>query len=152
VSEHGRLFWAAAVIGGALVGFGVQGALTDAATHPPQSLVWLVGADLVHDLVLAPFVGLAGYVLARAVREPWRTPVRSGLVVSGIAALIAWPAWRGYGRDHVPDNPSVLPLDYTSSIFTVLVAIWAIALLWAITRVRHTLRSRAANERDGLVE
>lgn len=142
---RGRGFWASVVVGGALIGFGVRGALGDAATRPPQSLVWLVGADLVHDLVLAPLVGVVGFLVARFVREPWRAPVRAGLVLGGIVAIVGWPAWRGYGRDRLPDNASALPLDYTKSILTMLAVVWGGVLAWALVRRRAASRRLSAS-------
>ena len=55
-------------------------------------------------------------------------------------------AWRGYGRDAVPDNPSVQPLDYTTSTVTALAFVWAVAGVWVVVRLatsdRGTRRPR----------
>ena len=37
-----------------------------------------------------------------------------------MAILVGWAALRGYGRDQVPDNPTVDPLSYGTAVLTVL--------------------------------
>ena len=111
--EHGPAFWIAFVVGSGIMAFGVRGILTNAAASDPATVFgWIVGGDLLHDFFLVPLVLIAGAVLARIVPEPWRTPVRAGLISSALVVAIAWPALRGYGRARVPDNTSVQPLDY----------------------------------------
>ena len=141
--RHGAGFWIAVVLGGALIAFGIRGALVDsAATGPAEFFVWVVGADLVHDLLIAPLVCVVGHLLARAVPEPWRTPVRSGLIVSALALLVGWPGLRGYGRDQVPDNPTVQPLDYGAAVLSVLTVVWLGVAVWALLASRSSRRAR----------
>lgn len=136
-----RGFWVAAGAGFAVMGYAVAGVLGDArATHPRSFAAWVVGAALVHDLLVAPVVCLVGLLLGRVLREPWRTPVRTGLIVSGVVLLVAWPALRGYGRDRVPDNLSVQPLDYTAAVLTVLAVVWAVVAVWLAARLTHVRR------------
>lgn len=136
-----RGFWVAAGAGFAVMGYAVAGVLGDArATHPRSFVAWVVGAALVHDLLVAPVVCLVGLLLGRVVREPWRTPVRAGSIVSGVVLLVAWPALRGYGRDRVPDNRSVQPLDYTTAVLTVLAVVWAVVAVWLAARLTHGRR------------
>jgi hypothetical protein len=102
--------------------------------------VWVVGADLLHDLVLAPVVGLVGFALARAAPREWRWPIRAGAIGSALMLLIAYPALRGFGRRTAPGNGSVLPLDYTSAVLTVLAALWGVVVIWGL--VNTTIRAR----------
>ena len=110
---------------------------------------WLVGADVAHDFVLAPFACLIGAVAARALPRPFRAPVQAALLTSGVLLIVVFPALRGYGRDTVPDNPSVQPLDYTTSTLTALAVVWAAAGVWLVVRLatsdrdRRRLRTRA---------
>lgn len=50
------------------------------------------------------------------------------------------PALRGYGRDRVPDNLSVQPLDYTAAVLTVLAVVWAVVAVWLAARLTHVRR------------
>ena len=142
--EHGPGFWVGLVTGGALMTFGVVGLVNNAkAVHPFDFAKWFVGADLAHDLLVAPLVCLVGAVLARAVRMPWRVPLQGGLVASAIVLAVAWAPLRGYGRAIVPDNPTVLPLDYSTAVLTVLAAIWAAVATW-LALTAWARRRRAA--------
>jgi hypothetical protein len=135
--DHGACFWAATVLGGSIIAFGIRGALHDAAaTGPVDFFAWLVGADLVHDLLIAPAVCTIGVVVARTLPRVVRVPLQSGLVMSALVLIVAWPGLRGYGRDQVPDNPTVHPLDYTSAVLTVLGAVWLGVAIWIVWRIR----------------
>ena len=103
----------------------MRGAFVDAAdTHPAELARWLVGAALVHDLVIVPVALLVGTVGRRFTpRRAWPA-VRGGLLVSGILALVAWPFVRGWGRD--PTNPSLLARDYGAGLVLALVVVWVV--------------------------
>jgi hypothetical protein len=128
----GAGFWIAAVIGAGIMAFGVRGLLQAApATRPGQVGLSLLGLDLLHDALVAPLVCLIGVVLARWLPRWAGAPVRAGLFASAMAVVVGWAAWRGYGRAHVPDNPTVDPLDYSSAVLTVLVIVWVVTAAWA---------------------
>jgi hypothetical protein len=138
----GAAFWVGLVVGGAAMAFGVRGVLMDAAGTQPGVLVrWVVGADLLHDLLFAPVVIGLGWVVVRVVPRSCRVPVQAGLVASGVVVLVGWAAWRGYGRAVVPDNPTVQPLDYTTAILTVFGIVWGIVAIWIVAR---TARRRSS--------
>ncbi|HEU4481359.1 MAG TPA: hypothetical protein VFS18_05690 [Actinomycetota bacterium] len=116
---YGRGFWAGVAIGGAIMAFGVLGLFHDAErTHPEQWVRWFLGAALVHDLLLAPVVFGAGRLVRR-----WGTPVKNGVVASGVLVLIAYPLVRGFGRN--PANPSILPSNYAIDLLVLLAVVWA---------------------------
>ncbi|MDZ4826087.1 MAG: hypothetical protein SGJ13_06425 [Actinomycetota bacterium] len=145
-SDHGARFRIALVIGGAVMAYGIWGVLDDArATHPGSLFVYVVGADLVHDLVIAPVVCIVGWLLTRVVPEPWRSPARAAVLISAIAVVVGWPSLRGYGRARVPDNASVQPLDYSTALGTVLAVVWLGTAVWATVRVTR----RRSNEDAG---
>lgn len=132
-APSGRAFTVGLVIGGAVLAFGVGGLLSTTGLGSVRDIAqWVVGADLIHDVVLAPAVALASVVLAKILPLPWRTPIRAALVASGIVTLIVYPALRGFGHDTAPGNTTVQPLDYTTALFTVLGTIWVLALLWLV--------------------
>ena len=134
------------MIGGAVMAWGVRGVLLDAAGTEPGVLTrWVIGADLLHDFLLAPLVIAAGWLVVRIVPARVRVPIQAGLVASGVVILVGWPAWRGYGRAVVPDNPTVQPLDYTTAILTVLGIVWVVVAIWIAARL---VRARVAAAPD----
>ncbi|WP_149823996.1 hypothetical protein [Streptomyces tailanensis] len=96
-------------------------------------LVWLGGAVVLHDALIAPLVLLAGLVL---VRGGTRGPVRGALVVAGALTVVALPALLRPGRTA---NSSVLPLDYPRN--------WLIALAAVATVTALVLAARGLTRR-----
>lgn len=139
-SPHGRLFWAGVVGGGGVVLVGLAGAWIDRAdTHPLQLAIWLGGAGVVHDALLAPVFVVVALLTTRL--PAWmRTPVRLGLAASALMTALAWPLVRQWGAS--PSNPSVLPLDYGRNLVAVLAAIW-LAVAFVLVR-RSPARQKAA--------
>ncbi|BDH12750.1 hypothetical protein [Streptomyces hygroscopicus] len=86
-------------------------------------LVWLGGAVVLHDALIAPLVLLVGLVL---VRGGVRGPVRGALMVSGALTMVALPVLLRPGR---PANSSVLPLDYSRNWLIALVAVTTVTAL-----------------------
>ncbi|MDB1088611.1 hypothetical protein PJ985_13645 [Streptomyces sp. ACA25] len=86
---------------------------------------WLAGVVVLHDLLLAPLVLLAGWALWRL---PAGRPVRGGLLVAGCVTLITLPALL---RPGPPRDPTALPLDYPRNLTLVLAGIALVtAVLW----------------------
>src|SRR5262245_10595335 len=79
-------------------------------------LLWLGGALVLHDALIAPLVLLIGLVL---VRGGVRGPVRGALLVAGALTAVALPVLL---RPGTPANSSVLPLDYPRNWLLTLVA------------------------------
>ncbi|WP_329406215.1 hypothetical protein OG802_01075 [Streptomyces sp. NBC_00704] len=113
-------------VGVALMGVGAF-QLTD-VRDPVGVLVWLGGAVLLHDAVIAPLLLLVGFVL---VRRRARGPVRGALLVAGALTAVALPVLLRPGRTA---NPSVLPLDYPRNWLIAMVAVATTAALWAAGR------------------
>ncbi|MEU4876499.1 hypothetical protein [Streptomyces sp. NPDC021608] len=118
---------------------GVGGYLLADVRDPIGVLVWLGGAVLLHDLVVAPAVLLAGLVL---VRRRARGPVRGALLVAGALTAVALPVLLRPGRTA---NPSVLPLDYPRNWLIALAAVAAGTALWAAGR--QVVRGRRRPDR-----
>ncbi|GAB2766241.1 hypothetical protein GCM10027072_76390 [Streptomyces bullii] len=91
-------------------------------------LVWLGGAVVVHDAVIAPVVLLAGLLL---VRGGARGPVRGALLVVGALTAVALPVLLRPGKTA---NASVLPLDYWRNWLLVLVAALTVTAIWWAVR------------------
>lgn len=105
-------------------------------TNPSQLFRLLIGLDLVHDLLLAPIVVIAGYGLTRLVPARVRPPVTAGLFVSAVVALYAYPLVRGFGR-FAEFNSSRLPNNYATGLVTVLAAVWAVTAVLVVIRLRR---------------
>ena len=101
-------------------------------------VVWLCGAVVLHDAVIAPVVLLVGMVL---VRGGVRGPVRGALLVAGALTAVALPVLLRPGRTA---NPSVLPLDYPRNWLMALTAVATVTALWLASRGfrRHRRRHR----------
>ncbi|MFE7773543.1 hypothetical protein ACFU5O_06535 [Streptomyces sp. NPDC057445] len=89
---------------------------------PWEVVVWLVGAIVLHDGVIAPLVLAVGLLLAAL---PARGVLRTALIVCGALTLIALPPLL---RPGAPTNPSALPLDYLRNW---LLTLGAVAVLTA---------------------
>jgi hypothetical protein len=94
---------------------------------------WVVGGNVVHDVVLVPAALLVTWLVARVVREPWRTPLLAGLGATACILLVSVPLLGGYGRK--AGNPSLLPLDYPSAVGTAVGIVWVGAALWLGVRL-----------------
>jgi hypothetical protein len=133
---YGRAYWIGLAIGVAVMVYGAVGLVLDTGVGPSAEVAaWLVGSDLAHDFVLAPVACLVGAAVARALPRRYRAPVQAALLTTGVLLLVVSPALRGFGRDQVPDNPSVQPLDYTTATVTALAVVWAGAAVWLTVRL-----------------
>jgi hypothetical protein len=73
-------------------------------------LLWLAGAVVVHDGVLAPLTVLVTAVGARVLPTRARRPVLVAFVLLATVTLTAVPVLGGWGRR--PDNPTLLDRHY----------------------------------------
>ncbi|WP_329199945.1 MULTISPECIES: hypothetical protein [unclassified Streptomyces] len=104
---------------------------------PLDVLVWLGGALVLHDAVIAPLVLGAGLLTAAL---PARGLLRGALVTAGAVLLVTLPL---LVRPGGAPNPSALPLPYGRNLLLVLGAVAVAAgLLAAVSAVRSRLRDR----------
>ncbi|MFG2755572.1 hypothetical protein [Streptomyces wuyuanensis] len=103
-------------------------ALVLSSRDAPGVLVWLGGALVLHDAVLAPLVLGVGLLVAGL---PARGVVRGALVVGGSLVLITLPLLL---RPGAPPNPSALPLPYGRNLVIVLGAVAGAACLVLLVR------------------
>ncbi len=94
-SKPGAVFWTTAVLGWAVIAWGVAGVVRHHVdTRPADLLRFVAGGILLHDLVVVPLALVAAYLLNRAVPAPWRRWVQVTLVVAAPLALFAF-RWCG---------------------------------------------------------
>ena len=132
----GPLFWISAAAGWAVIAWGLRGIFQHSLDTRPGNLArFVVGGALLHDLLVAPLVILAGVLLVRVVRGRARAVVQAALAVSGLVALFSYPLVRGYGL--AANNPTSLPHNYTANLLVVLGVVWAFAAAAVIFRLRR---------------
>lgn len=135
--EGGAVFWIGAVVGWGIMAAGLIGFFADdARTRPANAARFVLGAAVVHDLLVAPAVILVGLAVNRLAPARARPVVQGALLVSGAVALFSVPFVRGYGR--VSTNPSILPGNYAAALLTILAAIWATATVLVLRRLRKS--------------
>jgi hypothetical protein len=129
--------WLFVLPGLAAVGYGAQGLLTAGRRVPLDSwLTWFVGSALLHDLVLAPvWIGL-GWLSTRLLPRAARPAVVVAAAVTGVLTLVALPFVLGFGAD--PANDSFLPRAYGRDLLLVVLAVWVVAVVWAVVAVRRS--------------
>jgi hypothetical protein len=126
----------ALVIGWSIIGLGVYSALADANdSHPLQLAMFVVGFDVFHDAILAPVVLVAAWLIARFVPAITGGPVRMAGAASAIVIAFAAPLVGGFGRR--PTNSSTLPLDYGRNVLIVIAAVWVLAAVTIVVRIRR---------------
>ena len=127
------MFWICLAIGGGCMGFGLISLFAKAgATNPANFAVFFIGLALVHDLLLAPAVIVAAWLLRSVTPRPIRGVLFGALAVSAIVAGFSVPFVAGWGAQ--PDNPSFLPRPYGLGLLVVLAWVWVIALGVAFVR------------------
>ena len=135
--EHraGPLFWISAVVGWAVIGWGLRGIFQHSLDTRPSNLAkFVVGGALLHDLLVAPLLIVVGLAITRAVPGRARAVVQGALAVTGIVALFSYPLVRAYGL--AAHNPTSLPHNYTANLLIVLGVVLAVAAGLVIARLR----------------
>jgi hypothetical protein len=135
VRRRGAVFWAGAVVGWAVIGWGLRGVFHHHIDTQPQRLArFFVRGALLHDLVLAPVVLGVGLVVVRVTPARWRSGIQAALIVSGCLALFSYPEVRGYA--HILHNPTSLPYNYAANLAIAVGAV--VAVMVAVVAVRRT--------------
>lgn len=137
MSGYPKSFWIGTALGGAGMVYGFIGLLGAATkTNPTELGLFLVGAAVAHDLLVAPLVLGVAALIRRFVPRRLRTPLTAVLVVGAITTLFAFPFVRGYGR--ISTNPSILPRDYGRGLAALLAVIILGGVVWTLARLRST--------------
>jgi hypothetical protein len=131
--RHGPAFWLAVAVGLATAAVGVGafgGRHPDLDTRVALAL-WIVGANLVHDVVVLPVTAAVGLLVTRVLPPPSRAVVQAGLFASAVVLLLAWRPLLDPVHDR---NATVHPLDYPRATLTALGIAWLLAVAgWAAT-------------------
>ncbi|MEW2135637.1 hypothetical protein AB0892_03340 [Streptomyces sp. NPDC005409] len=125
--------WVLGAVGLLLTGIGGRQLAGVAAAEDVG--VWLVGALVLHDALIAPLVLAVGFLIAAV---PARGPLRGALIVSGSLVLITLPL---LVRPGAPPHPSALPLPYGRNLLLVIGAVAVCAALVAVVS-RHRRQPR----------
>lgn len=134
---------ALSLAGTAFLAVGLWSAVTQLGSGPLLGLaLWLAGAVVVHDGILAPLTALADGALDRGGRglEPGSLSiVRAGSVIGAVLSLVALPAL--HARSLGTDNPTILTADYAARLAWVWFVI-VLAVLAGVTVVQYRSRRR----------
>ncbi|OLZ51877.1 hypothetical protein [Amycolatopsis keratiniphila] len=96
------------------------------------TLGWLAGGPLVHDLLIAPLVGAVGFTLSRFLPDRWKTPVKTGAVLTGVLTLLAFPLlWRPFGGAR---NPGLHDADTVTGLLVTVAVVWLGVLVAVVLR------------------
>jgi hypothetical protein len=132
-----------AVLGIAMMLFGVVSALIGPHFNPVRQSEFLAAALLAHDALLMPLFLAIGALTARFVSPRHRSVVQAALIATMAITIVELPFMLGYGRR--PDVPSALPRNYLGGYALTVGAIW----LWAtLVIVRHRLRPRNSRRQE----
>jgi hypothetical protein len=113
--------------------------VTSRTVNAVQGTLWFIGGPIIHDGIIAPAVGLTGLLLTRVVPTQWRTPVTTGVVLSGVLTLVAIPLlWRSHGT---VVNPGLHDRNYDTGLAIALTAVWLAVLATGLTRQIRSTRN-----------
>ncbi|MEU8181180.1 hypothetical protein AB0B85_01040 [Micromonospora sp. NPDC049044] len=128
-----------------LLGLGVVATAYGGWLLRPQlgtALPWLLGGPVLHDVLVAPLVGLVGLALGRLVTDRLRLAwLSAGLLASATLLLIAVPLlWR---PPSAPPNPGLPDRDYPLGLTVGLAVVWAVVVLvLVVTTIAGRWRAR----------
>lgn len=126
----GPVFWVALVLGGAMMVYAVLGAADALGPAFKRWVLWLVAADLLHDLIVAPIVVVVAGVLTRLVgNRRLRMCLQVGLVASAAVMAVVWIPLRGWGGSA---NPTVRPINYATATLAALAVVWAAVVIGGV--------------------
>ncbi|MEV1073784.1 hypothetical protein [Micromonospora parva] len=112
------------------------------------ALPWLIGGPALHDVLVAPLVGLVGLALGRLVTDRLRRAwIAAGLLASATLLLIAVPLlWR---PPSAPPNPGLPDRDYPLGLAVGLAVVWAVIaiVLVVATAVDRRVTHRRSDSR-----
>ncbi|KTR51997.1 MULTISPECIES: hypothetical protein [Curtobacterium] len=142
------------VVGVLVMAFGAYVLVTTVRPNRIWGLAtWLLGAVVLHDAVLSPFVVGAGLLLRRTGRRLGAgvlVVVQTAVVLGCVLALVVLPEIAA--KHHGQKNPTVLPFDYTTRLLVVevvLLAVVVVALAVGIVRARRRTAPLVASTTNG---
>lgn len=118
-----------AVLGAAGVGYGLRDLLALGWGNLVPTVVWLGGAVVVHDALIAPAVLVLAWWTSRHLRPRMRTVVARSFVVLGPLVLLSVPVLGRFGAK--PDNPSLLDRPYAAGLGACVALVCVVAVVTA---------------------
>ncbi|MBM0240432.1 hypothetical protein JNW88_31160 [Micromonospora sp. ATA32] len=131
------------VAGTAVIGYGGWLQLRQSGRTPQALLslaLWFGAGPVLHDLLVAPAVAVAGLAVARLLPAPWRTTVAAGAVTTAAVVLVAIPVLTRPAA--APPNPGLDDRAYLPGLLAFLAVFWVLILA-------ATLRDVARDRRRG---
>ncbi len=143
-SRPGPVALVVVALGWVTMAIAVRGMWIDPALGSRRSwIVWVLGAAVLHDLVVLPVVVGLGWALGRLVPDAWRLPTRVAVVVGALITAATFPVVSRLGER--PDNRSVLPLPAGRN----LLVLWGLLALAALLAGAVDARRRVATDATG---
>ncbi|ROP61335.1 hypothetical protein [Curtobacterium sp. PhB115] len=130
------------VVGVLVIAFGAYVLVTSVRPNRIVGLAtWLLGAVILHDAILSPFVVGVGLLLRRAGRalRVWvLVVVQVAIVLGSVLALVVLPEIAA--KHHGQKNPTILPFDYGTRLLLVegvLLLVVVAVLVVGVVRARR---------------
>lgn len=134
------------VVGVLVIAFGAYVLVTTVRPNRIWGLAtWLLGAVVLHDAILSPFVVGVGLLLRRTGRtlRAWALVVVQAVVVLGsVLALVVLPEIAA--KAHGQKNPTVLPFDYGARLLLVEGVLLLVVVAVLVVAARRPARVRAS--------
>ncbi|AOX66409.1 MULTISPECIES: hypothetical protein [unclassified Curtobacterium] len=134
------------VVGVLVIAFGAYVLVTTVRPNRIWGLAtWLLGAVILHDAILSPFVVGVGLLLRRTGRtlRAWALVVVQAVVVLGsVLALVVLPEIAA--KAHGQKNPTVLPFDYGARLLLVEGVLLLVVVAVLVVAARRPARVRAS--------
>ncbi|MFJ2977780.1 hypothetical protein ACIPEP_02870 [Curtobacterium sp. NPDC087082] len=134
------------VVGVLVIAFGAYVLVTTVRPNRIWGLAtWLLGAVILHDAILSPFVVGVGLLLRRTGRtlRGWALVVVQAVVVLGsVLALVVLPEIAA--KAHGQKNPTVLPFDYGARLLLVEGVLLLVVVVVLVVAARRPARVRAS--------
>ncbi|WP_336698264.1 hypothetical protein [Curtobacterium sp. USHLN213] len=134
------------VVGVLVIAFGAYVLVTTVRPNRIWGLAtWLLGAVVLHDAILSPFVVGVGLLLRRTGRtlRAWALVVVQAVVVLGsVLALVVLPEIAA--KAHGQKNPTVLPFDYGARLLLVEGVLLLVVVVVLVVAARRPARVRAS--------
>lgn len=134
------------VVGVLVIAFGASVLVTTVRPNRIWGLAtWLLGAVILHDAILSPFVVGVGLLLRRTGRtlRAWALVVVQAVVVLGsVLALVVLPEIAA--KEHGQKNPTVLPFDYGARLLLVEGVLLLVVVAVLVVAARRPARVRAS--------
>ncbi|MGN6407569.1 MAG: hypothetical protein ACTHMH_04425 [Curtobacterium sp.] len=132
------------VVGVLVIAFGAYVLVTTVRSNRIGGLAtWLLGAVVLHDAILSPFVVAVGLLLRRTGRtlRAWALVVVQAVIVLGsVLAFVVLPEIAA--KAHGQKNPTVLPFDYGARLLVVEGVLLLVVVAVLVVAARRPARAQ----------